>query len=50
MALATGLQMNHFVDDKITDSVAKHSPEHLTSITQSEFTRIFIAVALPLHC
>lgn len=31
VALATGLQMNHFVDDKITDSIAKYSPEYWTS-------------------
>lgn len=28
VALASGLQMNHFVDDKITDSTAEYSPEH----------------------
>lgn len=50
VALATGLQMNHFVDDKITDSSAKYSPEYLTSTTRSECTRIFIVVSLPLRC
>lgn len=50
MSLATGLQMNHYVDDKITVSIAKYSLDHLTGITQSEGTRIFIVVSLPLHC
>ena len=49
VALATGLQMNRFAGDKITDSTAKYSPEYLTSTTQFECTRIFIVVSLPLH-
>lgn len=39
VAFATSLQMNHFVNDKITDSIAKYSPEHLASTSQSQCTR-----------